>query len=77
MLGNLSAKALLIFTFCVSDGRSRHIHPQFFTQLLGDMTGGQARGCACAGPQGHRLLGIDYEAWEHIRTAILEIRETD
>ena len=37
----------------------RYLHPKLVTQLLNDLFGIQARaGCACAGPYGHRLLGI-------------------
>ncbi len=35
------------------------MHHQLFTRLLSDLHGIQARGgCACAGPYGHRLLGL-------------------
>ena len=35
------------------------LHPRFVTRLLNDLFGIQARaGCSCAGPFGHRLLGI-------------------
>lgn len=38
------------------------LHPRFITKLLNDLFGIQARaGCSCAGPYGHRLLGIDME----------------
>jgi selenocysteine lyase/cysteine desulfurase len=59
MLGVPGARALPIFSFRVRDGRGSLVHHQFFTRLLSDMTGVQARGgCACAGPYGHRLLGL-------------------
>lgn len=59
LLGNMSADALPIFSFRIRDGRGGYLHHQFFTRLLSDVHGIQARGgCACAGPYGHRLLGM-------------------
>jgi hypothetical protein len=38
----------------------RYLHYNFVVALLNDLFGIQARGgCSCAGPYGHRLLGID------------------
>lgn len=59
LLGIPEAPALPIFSFRVRDGQGGLLHHQFFTRLLSDVTGVQARGgCACAGPYGHRLLGL-------------------
>lgn len=59
LLGIPGAEALPIFSFRVRDGQGGLVHHQFFTRLLSDLTGVQARGgCACAGPYGHRLLGL-------------------
>lgn len=59
LLGDPDAAALPIFSFRVRDGKGGLVHHQFFTRLLSDVTGVQARGgCACAGPYGHRLLGL-------------------
>jgi len=59
LLGIPSANALPIFSFRVRDAKGGLLHHQFFTRLLSDLTGIQARGgCACAGPYGHRLLGL-------------------
>jgi selenocysteine lyase/cysteine desulfurase len=59
LLGIPDAPALPIFSFRVRDGQGGLVHHQFFTRLLSDVTGVQARGgCACAGPYGHRLLGL-------------------
>ena len=39
--------------------RGQALHPRFVTVLLDDLFGIQSRaGCSCAGPYGHRLLGI-------------------
>ena len=47
--------------------RRAHLHHNFVVALLNDLFGIQARGgCSCAGPYGHRLLGIDST---HHRTA--------
>jgi selenocysteine lyase/cysteine desulfurase len=41
---------------------SRYLHHNFVVALLNDLFGIQSRGgCSCAGPYGHRLLGIDLE----------------
>ena len=40
----------------------RYLHHNYVVALLNDLFGIQARGgCSCAGPYGHRLLGIDLE----------------
>ncbi|HET9694399.1 MAG TPA: hypothetical protein VFP48_08435, partial [Steroidobacteraceae bacterium] len=42
--------------------------PKFVTVLLNDLFGIQSRaGCSCAGPYGHRLLGIDQPTSELYR----------
>ncbi|WP_102109615.1 aminotransferase class V-fold PLP-dependent enzyme [Oceaniglobus roseus] len=59
LLGIPGAEALPIFSLRVRDGQGGLVHHQFFTRLLSDLSGVQARGgCACAGPYGHRLLGL-------------------
>lgn len=65
-----------IFSFIVNDEHGDHYHHQLATQLLSDATGIQARGgCACAGPYGHRLLGVEKEQSEHIRSEISQGKE--
>ncbi len=40
----------------------RYLHHNFVVAVLNDLFGIQARGgCSCAGPYGHRLLGIDLD----------------
>jgi len=59
ILGNQAADRLSIVSFVVRHG-SRYLHHNFVASLLNDLFGIQARsGCSCAGPYGHRLLGID------------------
>jgi len=59
ILGNPHADRLSIVSFVVRHGE-RHLHHNFVVALLNDLFGIQARGgCSCAGPYGHRLLGID------------------
>ncbi len=61
ILGNLDpARRVGIVSFNLRDARGRYLHPKFVTVLLNDLFGIQSRaGCSCAGPYGHRLLGID------------------
>jgi selenocysteine lyase/cysteine desulfurase len=59
ILGNLDAWRLSIVSFMIRHG-GRYLHHNFVVALLNDLFGIQARGgCSCAGPYGHRLLGID------------------
>ena len=61
ILGSHQAERLSIVSFVVRrDGR--YLHHNFVVALLNDLFGIQSRGgCSCAGPYGHRLLGIDPE----------------
>ena len=68
ILGNLAAERLSIVSFVIrrrdpSTGRpGAYLHHNFVVALLNDLFGIQSRGgCSCAGPYGHRLLGIDLE----------------
>ena len=67
ILGNLDAERLSIVSFVVRrtlpDGSpGRYLHHNLVVALLNDLFGIQSRGgCSCAGPYGHRLLGIDIE----------------
>ena len=59
ILGNSQAKRLSILSLRISSGNG-YLHHNFVVALLNDLFGIQARGgCSCAGPYGHRLLGID------------------
>jgi selenocysteine lyase/cysteine desulfurase len=61
VLGNHEARRLSIVSFVVRR-EGRYLHHNFVVALLNDVFGIQARGgCSCAGPYGHRLLGIDIE----------------
>ncbi len=61
ILGNPALPRLSIVSFTVRhDGR--YLHHNFVVAVLNDLFGIQSRGgCSCAGPYGHRLLGIDIE----------------
>jgi len=60
VLGSLTAARLAIVSFTVRTPTGRHLHHNAVVALLSDLFGIQARGgCSCAGPYGHRLLGID------------------
>jgi len=68
ILGHTDAARLSIVSFVVRHG-SGYLHHNFVVSVLNDLFGIQARGgCSCAGPYGHRLLGIDLErshAFQH------------
>ena len=61
VLGNPTLPRLSIVSFTIRhDGR--YLHHNFVVAVLNDLFGIQSRGgCSCAGPYGHRLLGIDIE----------------
>ncbi len=62
VLGNLDAERLSIVSFVVRAPSGRYLHHNFVVALLNDLFGIQSRGgCSCAGPYGHRLLGIDID----------------
>jgi selenocysteine lyase/cysteine desulfurase len=62
ILGNLEAERLSIISFVVRAPSGRYLHHNFVVSLLNDLFGIQSRGgCSCAGPYGHRLLGIDLD----------------
>ena len=49
-------------SFTVRRPGGRYLHHNFVVAILNDLFGIQSRGgCSCAGPYGHRLLGIDLE----------------
>lgn len=61
VLGNPEAERLSIVSFVVKH-RGKYLHHNYVVALLNDLFGIQSRGgCSCAGPYGHRLLGIDLE----------------
>lgn len=69
ILGSHDAARLSIVSFVVRDvppgtepQPGRYLHHNFVVAVLNDLFGIQSRGgCSCAGPYGHRLLGIDLE----------------
>jgi selenocysteine lyase/cysteine desulfurase len=62
ILGNLAAERLSIVSFVVRAPSGRYLHHNFVVAVLNDLFGIQSRGgCSCAGPYGHRLLGIDID----------------
>jgi selenocysteine lyase/cysteine desulfurase len=70
ILGNRQAERLSIVSFVVRH-RPRYLHHNFVVAVLNDLFGIQSRGgCSCAGPYGHRLLGIDIEASHEFERAI-------
>jgi selenocysteine lyase/cysteine desulfurase len=70
ILGNPEARRLSIVSFLIRHGE-RYLHHNFVVALLNDLFGIQARGgCSCAGPYGHRLLGIGPDRSSRFRKAI-------
>jgi selenocysteine lyase/cysteine desulfurase len=70
ILGNPMADRLSIVSFVVQYG-DKVLHHNYVVALLNDLFGIQARGgCSCAGPYGHRLLGIDLETSSRFERAI-------
>jgi selenocysteine lyase/cysteine desulfurase len=66
ILGNPALDRLSIVSFVIRyedpEGGRRYLHHNYVVALLNDLFGIQSRGgCSCAGPYGHRLLGIDIE----------------
>ena len=62
VLGNLNSERLSIVSFVIKAPSGKYLHHNFVVALLNDLFGIQSRGgCSCAGPYGHRLLGIDLE----------------
>jgi selenocysteine lyase/cysteine desulfurase len=62
ILGNVAAERLSIVSFTVRRPDGRYLHHNVVVAILNDLFGIQSRGgCSCAGPYGHRLLGIDIE----------------
>ena len=59
VLGNLDAERLSIVSFVIRRPEAKYLHHNLVVAILNDLFGIQARGgCSCAGPYGHRLLGI-------------------
>lgn len=71
ILGNPDPERRIgIVSFNVRAG-DRHLHPKFVTRLLNDLFGIQSRaGCSCAGPYGHRLLGIGDDLSQRYRCEV-------
>ena len=72
ILGNDKAPRLSIVSFLVRHGEEGYLHHNYVVALLNDLFGIQARGgCSCAGPYGHRLLGIDLTTSEEFEREIV------
>jgi selenocysteine lyase/cysteine desulfurase len=60
ILGNQAADRISIVSFTIHTPSGRYLHHNAAVAMLNDLFGVQSRGgCSCAGPYGHRLLGID------------------
>ncbi len=79
ILGHPEAERLSIVSFVVKAPAIRgaagpkYLHHNYVVALLNDLFGIQARGgCSCAGPYGHRLLGIDAATSHRFEEAIAQ-----
>jgi selenocysteine lyase/cysteine desulfurase len=73
ILGNASADRLSIISFVVRRPGGRYLHHNAVVAILSDLFGIQSRGgCSCAGPYGHRLLGIDLERSHEFEREIMQ-----
>jgi len=71
ILGNRDAWRLSIVSFVVRHD-DHYLHHNFIVAVLNDLFGIQARGgCSCAGPYGHRLLGIDLDTSKEFEREIV------
>ncbi len=71
VLGNQRSPRLSIVSFLVRHGGG-YLHHNYVVALLNDLLGIQTRGgCSCAGPYGHRLLGIDLATSREFEREIL------
>ncbi|MDG4820995.1 aminotransferase class V-fold PLP-dependent enzyme [Asanoa sp. WMMD1127] len=76
VLGNPRADRLSILSFVVRRPGGRYLHHNFVVALLNDLFGIQSRGgCSCAGPYGHRLLGIDLDHSHRFEREVMAGRE--
>jgi selenocysteine lyase/cysteine desulfurase len=72
VLGNTTSDRLSIVSFTVRRPGGRYLHHNAVVALLSDLFGIQSRGgCSCAGPYGHRLLGIDLERSHEFERSIV------
>ena len=72
VLGNPKAERLSIVSFVVKRPDGKYVHHNAVVAMLNDVFGIQSRGgCSCAGPYGHRLLGIDLEHSQAFEREIL------
>jgi hypothetical protein len=79
ILGHPEAERLSIVSFVVKappergNGGPMFLHHNYVVALLNDLFGIQARGgCSCAGPYGHRLLGIDLDTSHRFEEVITQ-----
>lgn len=71
ILGNQQAERLSIVSFTIKRPGGKYLHHNLVVAMLNDLFGIQARGgCSCAGPYGHRLLGIDLNQSHEFETQI-------
>lgn len=71
ILGSHDAERLSIVSFTIHNPSGRYLHHNAAVAMLDNLFGIQARGgCSCAGPYGHRLLGIDLDESHEFRQEV-------
>ncbi|WP_410608257.1 aminotransferase class V-fold PLP-dependent enzyme [Amycolatopsis sp. lyj-109] len=76
VLGNSDADRVAIVSLLVRGPSGKRLHHDYVVTLLNDLFGIQARGgCSCAGPYGHRLLGISPARSRQLRNEVLAGQE--
>ncbi|WP_091314381.1 aminotransferase class V-fold PLP-dependent enzyme [Amycolatopsis tolypomycina] len=76
VLGNPDADRVAIVSLLVRGPSGKRLHHDYVVTLLNDLFGIQARGgCSCAGPYGHRLLGISPARSRQLWNEVLAGRE--
>ncbi|OXM65871.1 aminotransferase class V-fold PLP-dependent enzyme [Amycolatopsis vastitatis] len=76
VLGNSGADRVAIVSLLVRGPSGKLLHHNYVVALLNDLYGIQVRGgCSCAGPYGHRLLGIGPDRSRRFRDEVLAGRE--
>jgi selenocysteine lyase/cysteine desulfurase len=76
VLGNSDADRVPIVSLLVHGPSGKLLHHNYVVALLNDLYGIQVRGgCSCAGPYGHRLLGIGPDRSRRFLDEVLAGRE--
>eukprot|EP01087_Luapelamoeba_hula_P007316 TRINITY_DN1790_c1_g1_i16.p1 TRINITY_DN1790_c1_g1~~TRINITY_DN1790_c1_g1_i16.p1 ORF type:complete len:881 (-),score=187.71 TRINITY_DN1790_c1_g1_i16:2093-4735(-) len=77
VLGNTDVERIAIVSFMVRHGQ-RFLHYNYVGVLLNDLFGIQSRGgCACAGPYGQSILGVDHTTAKCFESQLLQDNDNE